>query len=369
MRWVSFLLPSAVVLRFDTRKKTSLQPASRPRRSPPLPLYVAPASEEAFLSWLLRLATRLQVSTHTLATRGFDIDDRSAGSQWWCRPHRWLLARISEKTDVSVERLRQMTFEGLEPPYRDDEAGARFAGRRYDRVAPDRRAYRFAVCGPCLQGDDHPYLRSAWLLGWMATCPVHGCILIEHCESCGAGLRAPPFSSARSFSPTVCTRCSKSILSDSYRAAHASVVQLQAVLHAGKRNGVLELEGLGRLTWKEMIALADVLIGMVWTDLTLAQQEDIFRTYTADTCNQRQDADRIYDCRHGSLHFLGWLIAGWPGSPGASVGRRMLIRWLTAERNRLCRHPRPPSADPWSMGPTNFDPSIRERLQALAGAY
>ncbi len=304
----------------------------------------------------------------TLATRSFDIDEQSSDSQWWCRPHRWLLARISEKTDVSVERLRQMTFEGFEPSYRDDEAGARFAGRRYDRVAPDRRAYRFAVCGPCLQGDDHPYLRSAWLLGWMAACPVHGCVLIEHCESCGAGLRAPLFSSARPFSPTVCTRCSKNILSDSYRAAHPSVVHLQTALYLGKRDGVLDLKGLGRLTWKEMVALADVLIGMVWTDFTLAEQEEIFRAYTADTRNQRQEADRIYDCRHGSLHFLNWLIAGWPDSPGALVSRRMLIRWLTAERNRICRHLRPASEGPWSMGPTNFDPSIRERLRTLAGA-
>jgi hypothetical protein len=33
-----------------------------------------------------------------------------------------------------------------------------------------------------------------------------------------------------------------------------------------------------------------------------------------------------------------WLTTGWPDSPGAVVGRRMVIRWLTADRNRLCRH-------------------------------
>jgi hypothetical protein len=283
-------------------------------------------------------------------------------------PAPWLLARISEKTDVSVERLRQMTFEGFEPPYRDDEASARFAGRRYDGAVPDRRAYRFAVCGQCLEGDAHPYLRSSWLIGWMAVCPIHGSILIERCHSCGAGLRALPFSTAHSFSPTTCTRCSKSILSDSHRAAHPSVIHLQTALYGGKRDGVLEIEGLGRLTWKETIALADVLIGMVWTDLTFAEQDEIFRSYAADTRTQRRKEDRIYDCRHGSLHFLSWLSIGWPDSHGAAIGRHMLIRWLTAERNRVCRHLRPASADPWTAGPSNFDPSIRQRLQALASA-
>ena len=261
-----------------------------------------------------------------------------------------------------------MTFEGFEPAYRDDEASARFAGRRYDRTAPDRRAYRFAVCGRCLQGDANPYLRSAWLIGWMGVCPVHGTLLIERCTACGAGLRAAPFTTAASFSPATCTRCAKSVLGNSNLAAHPSVVLLQAALFRGKRDGVLELDGLGPLTWREMVALADVLIGMVWTDLTLAEQDEIFRLYTSDTHNQRRQVDRIYDCRHGSLHFLSWLTAGWPDSPGAMVGRRMLIRWLTADRNRLCRHLRPARADPWSACATNFESPIRERLRALAGA-
>ena len=202
----------------------------------------------------------------------------------------------------------------------------------------------------------------------MAVCPVHGTILIERCKSCGAGLHAAPFATAAPFSPATCARCAKSVLGNSDLVAHPSVVHLQAALFRGKRDGILELEGLGRVTWREMVALADVLIGMVWTDLTLAEQDEIFRLYTSDTLNQRREVDHIYDCRHGSLHFLAWLTAGWPDSPGARVGRRMLIRWLTADRNRLCRHLRPARADPWSAGPNNFESPIRERLRALAGA-
>jgi hypothetical protein len=117
-----------------------------------------------------------------------------------------------------------------------------------------------------------------------------------------------------------------------------------------------------------MVALADVLIGMVWTDLTLTEQEESFLLYISDPLTQPRAEDAIYDCRHGSLQFLGWLTTGWPGSSGAKIGHSMLIRWLIADRNRLCRHLRPPSANPWSVGPNNFEPPIRERLRALAGA-
>ena len=65
-----------VVLRFEPIDD-ALRPAPRPARRPPLPLYVEPAAEEALISWLLRLATRLGVSFHVLASEAFGIDDRS----------------------------------------------------------------------------------------------------------------------------------------------------------------------------------------------------------------------------------------------------------------------------------------------------
>ncbi len=356
------------MLRFEAIEAAELRPAFRPTTRPPLPLYVEPADEEALLSWLLRLATRLGVSLHALARRSFGVDDRPGRTQWWCRPHPWVLARISERTGVSVARLQRMTFERLEIVYRDDEASARFAGRRYDTRAPEWRAYRFAVCGQCLKSDATPYLRTPWLIGWMAACPHHGTILIERCKVCHAGLRVAPFATAASFSPATCTRCANSLLDHGDVPAHPSVTRMQTALLRGKCEGVTELDGLGRLTWKEMVALADVLIGMVWTDLTLAEQERIFRLYISDTGDAPLGDDGIYDCRHGSLRFLAWLTEGWPDSPGARVGLSLLLRWLTADRNRLCRHLRAPQADHWTAGPNNFEPAIRERLRALASA-
>lgn len=354
------MLPSEAI------EASGLQPAFRPTIRPPLPLYVDPAPEEALLSWLLRLATRLGVSLHTLASQSFGIDDRPGHTRWWCRPHPGLLGRISARTGVSVARLRQMTFERFEPVYRDDEASARFAGRRYDIRAPQWRAYRFAVCRPCLEGDAKPYLRTPWLIGWMAICPHHRTLLIERCKACRATLRVAPFATAASFSPATCTRCGLSLLDGGYAPAHPSVARMQAALLKGKSRGHIELEGLGRLSWQEMIALADVLLGMVWTDLTLAEQEQLW-IYTFEFLDQPREETHIYDSRHDSLRFLAWLTEGWPDSPGAQVGQSMLIRWFTADRNRLCRHLRPPWVDPWSAGPNNFEPPIQQRLRVLAG--
>ena len=332
-----------------------------------LPVYVEPAPEEALLSWLLRLATRLGISMHALASQSFGVDDRFGHTRWWCRPHPWVLARIAERSDIHVARLRQMTFDGFEPAYRDDEASLRFAGRRYETAMSESPAYRFAVCGPCLENDAKPYLRRQWLLGWMAVCPDHRTILIDRSHACGARFRFGRFTSPASFSPAICRRCGTSVLSGGHIPVHASVIRIQAALLQAKRAGVTEIDGLGRLTWKELVALIDILIGMVYTDLTLAERSRVLRLYLAETYLVPQDDNSIVDSRHGSLRFLAWLIEGWPVSPGAVVGRSLLMRWLTAPRNRLCRHLRPPSADPWTAGPENFEPQIFERLRNLAG--
>lgn len=326
-----------------------------------LPFYIEPAAGEALLSWLLRLATRLDVSLHTLASSSFGIDDPHGHTCWWRRPPPGILKRISERTAVGVDRLRRMTFEVFQPAYRDDEAPTRFAGMQYDRMGPDRRrAYPLAVCGACLEGDVSPYVRTPWLIGWMAVCPHHETVLIERCKACRAWVSIAPFTTVTRFSPTVCTRCGESLLEAHYLPAHPSVVWIQTALLRGKSAGITELRGLGCLTWEEMVTLMDVLIGMLWTYLSLAEQEEILFQYAADQLTRSGDA--IYDCRHGRLRFLAWLLQSWPNSFGTRVAQSMLTRWLANDGPRLCRELRPPSTDP-----SQFEPMVRERLRGLAG--
>lgn len=354
------------MLRFEVIEGLASELTSTPVKRPQFPLYVEPAPEEALLSWLLRLASRLGVSLRALTTSGFGFDDRAVGLQWWSRPRRWLLARISQRTGVGLARLQQMTFEGLQPAYRDDEASGRFTGRRYDTRAVESRGYRFSVCGPCFKHDATPYLRRLWLIGWTAACPDHGTILIERCTACHARLRVAAFSMRAPFLPDRCVRCGERLLDGPDALGHPSVVRLQAALLKAKSQGFAEFDGLGQLTWKEIVALADVLIGTVWTDLTVDEQEQLWISYMHAFRDEPQEPTEIFEGRHDSLCFLAWLLGGWPHGEGPSIARDLLVRWLGEERNRLCRHLRPPWTDPWTSGPSNFEPPIFERLRALA---
>jgi len=331
-----------------------------------LPLYVVPLPEESLFSWLHRLATRLGTSFHTLASHSFGIDDRVGRTTWWHRPHPWSLTRISQQTGVPLIRLRQMTFDNLQPAYRDDEDSARFAGRRYDVRAPDWRAYRFAVCGACLAADAVPYLRWIWQLGWLAVCPIHDTILLTRCAQCRCGIRVSQLSVSSPFSPTTCNRCGESLLSSRQRIAHPAVTTLQASLLTGKREGVLEIAGLGTFTWREFVALVDVLLGTIWTHTTMEERGGIFLRYEYESLQEPRTETLFYDCRHDSLRFLAWLIDGWPNSLGSSIGRDYLRRGLSHRRNRLSHHVLPRwKGHPWSPSPHDFAPEIMARLHRL----
>ena len=136
------------------REIIGLRPAPGPTPKHPLPFYVEPLHEEALFSWLMRLVTRMGVSMHALASCSFGIDDRYGHSRWWSRPHPWLLMRISERTDVGIARLRPITFEAFQPVYRDDEASARFAGRRF------RVMWHFRIMPPQSKSALHRRVRA-----------------------------------------------------------------------------------------------------------------------------------------------------------------------------------------------------------------
>jgi hypothetical protein len=116
-----------------------------------------------------------------------------------------------------------------------------------------------------------------------------------------------------------------------------------------------------------MVALADVLTGMVWTDTILAEREAIHLKYVYEVLDEPKSATAISDERHDSLRFLAWLIDGWPNSIGVEVGRNTLIRWLNGERNRICRPLCERRESVWTHGPTNFGPDICDRLRLLIG--
>lgn len=343
---------------------------SRKRLEPVLPLTdrsalpssAKPLPDEALLSWLLRLATHLDLSMDALAEDGFGVVDYSAHSNWWRRPSAEGLERICARTGIEESHIQPMTLAGWRV-YRDDEATERFGQRIYQTLAPHRRMQRWAVCRQCLASDAIPYLRRSWLIGWLAVCPVHGTILIDRCAGCGAKLYAAPFRSKAPFSPLICRGCGDAL--DGFdRPARSSVARLQGALLLGKRTGRLELAGIGRLSWMDMVALADVMLGTLWNTMTGDEQLGVWATYWKEFELEPPEG-RVWVARYEALEVLAWFVEGWPRSAGSAIATKLLARWMTGKGNRISRHVLGIRADPRESGRPEFNRRIRERLRIL----
>ena len=80
-----------------------------------------------------------------------------------------------------------------------------------------------------------------------------------------------------------------------------------------------------------MVALADVLLGMLWTMRTTKERSLDFDQYHLAIIDEPADTMGEYSGRYASLRLLAWLIEGWPRSAGSRVGQQMLASWLPAE--------------------------------------
>jgi hypothetical protein len=133
----------------------------------------------------------------------------------------------------------------------------------------------------------------------------------------------------------------------------------------GKRQGTTELTGIGRLSWMEVVAFTDVVLGMFWTDTTAAEQQ---RRHSL--LRKEFEISEIHhpDSRYTDLAFLAWLTESWPHGRGPQIAMDMLTRWLSDKPNRIFRHLGVDWSDPWNPGPHQIPVPIRDRLRQLLEA-
>jgi hypothetical protein len=175
------------------------------------PVHPLPLAGEALSSWLDRLALvygytaedilRFDLGVGAMTSEDLDLD-----------PPAVVMAGLSERTGVPVDRVRAMTVPGWIPLMIDGPAAAdTFAtyvcGHEVLfpaalRPVPDlpgswrpwldrkRFAARFG-CPCCAQEDAVPYWRLAWRLPWMSSCPRHGVRLQPVCIWPGQPFRSP----------------------------------------------------------------------------------------------------------------------------------------------------------------------------------
>lgn len=142
--------------------------------------------DESFSSWFARTAVANGLrpgELYRIVQPGEDRNPRDLDR--YADDH--LIGRLADCANIDVERLRRSTFRRWEGSLFDHDHGDRKlawlppAGRQ-----GGTRCFGQQACPMCLAGDRQPYLRQIWRLSFVTTCPVHGCLLLDRCQQCGA---------------------------------------------------------------------------------------------------------------------------------------------------------------------------------------
>ncbi|MBH5384986.1 TniQ family protein [Bradyrhizobium diversitatis] len=281
-----------------------------------LPGHVVPVEGEALVSWAEGLSTVLSMTPRVLCRDAFGIDI-GQDPEWWRRPAPLVLKRIESRTGLDRGRLVEMTL-GDWALTSDDEEADRFAARRWTVCKVGKTLPgRIDVCALCLAQAPRPYIPLIWTLGWTAACPRHGVALSGRCQSCGKALRLRGLNGSEPID-LHCGRCAAPLTNVESLPAHSAVLDLQATLVAGKRNGTTILPGIGALNWPTTVALADVLLAMVWMRRTKKQRDylvprrrdRLFASIGRDFGMTRREWEGVsWTTNYGGLLLLAWLLS------------------------------------------------------------
>jgi len=161
------------------------------------PLHPRPIAGEELSSWLGRIAVLYDLPVTDLLVHNLGHPALS-DVELDLAPSETLLTLLSERTGVSIARIRSMTLKGWTRAWvgRGKPGAAlfsRYVKRHSVLLSPNRRddkkldqwrpwitVQRFDMsvgCPACLSKDEIPYRRLHWRLALIASCPAHGILL------------------------------------------------------------------------------------------------------------------------------------------------------------------------------------------------
>ena len=230
--------------------------------------------------------------------------------KWWRRPSDATLGLIGERTGLDRYRLEAMTLRGWATA-REDEDAERFTSRRWTTPKPSRRRGRRVDHLPPVRGGRQPALSAAAVAAGMgrrlpssphaAERTVPELLAADQTEGpeCRFACRSSRMPALRGGGLRV----------QPAQPAHPIVLDLQDVLVAGKRSGVLEPQEVGRIDWATMMAVADMLLGMIWADIATEYRERLFDRIGRDLALSAGDRVALsVTSNYGGLLMLGWLL-------------------------------------------------------------
>jgi TniQ len=149
----------------------------------PWPIHPVPLPGEALLSWLGRIAHCYSYTVADLLTGDLGITACKAEHLDVAAPSE-LMAALSARTGQSVDRIRRMTLTGggsdiLDlkpipvswPRHRSYGRRRSFIQATWDEVGLFDRIH---ACRACLAEAPMPWIRLAWCIPWIGSCPDHG---------------------------------------------------------------------------------------------------------------------------------------------------------------------------------------------------
>lgn len=296
------------------------------------PAYSKPKDDELLSSWLVRLSMAHGLKLHTFCSLAWprkaiwnrDID-KSADDG--------ILALLSEKTNTSLEHVRQTTLSAYE-------------GVLYEKHNPlgntpwvmplgiyHRLRLHFGLqfCPLCLAADREPYFRRRWRLAFVTVCVEHGVVLSDRCSQCATpvnfhrdelGIRRKQVAT----SMTLCHACGFDLRhaatseADVVHADECEVEFLRRLLGA-MRDGWIEVAGHGavysHLYFKVLHQLMRVAAtGRAAAKIRAGAIERYNLTHFAPVFSENcRDLERLdVTARRGLLAVGRHLLEGWPRS-------------------------------------------------------
>ena len=185
------------------------------------PLHPRPIAGEELSSWLGRIAVLYDLPVTDLLVHNLGHPALS-DVELDLAPSETLLTLLSERTGVSIARIRSMTLKGWTRAWvgRGKPGAAlfsRYVKRHSVLLSPNRRddkkldqwrpwitVQRFDMsvgCPACLSKDEIPYRRLHWRLALIASCPMHGILLEPVLPPLAWRIPQVPWREERQFAP------------------------------------------------------------------------------------------------------------------------------------------------------------------------
>lgn len=158
--------------------------------TPLWPIRYKPFPDELLSSWLMRIAHGHGLKVQTFCNLIF-----GNRRQVWNRDidrlgPDWLLDTLAECTGTPRDVAFSTTLRAYEGQLfrKFRSAGTLHWIQTLMIYHRKRQGYGMQLCPTCLREGAQPYYRRIWRVSFCTFCPSHGCMLLDRCPDCGAGI-------------------------------------------------------------------------------------------------------------------------------------------------------------------------------------